>query len=421
LLFVLDRPKLGLDFKEVFWGTRAIGSADPEIIETVFREKNVMTLSAKITPLSGWNSWNCYGLHVSQELVLRQAQALVEKGLHEFGYRYVIIDDGWQGDRGGPRGALQGNKKFSHLRELVNDIHALGLKVGIYSTPWEKSYGGFPGSQGHIEEDLQQWDDWGIDFIKYDWEMGGGGHPNQRFVHEIGEALSRIPRPMVLGLANSAEKSEAGFFSRHANMWRTTGDIVDTWESVYGIGVYQTEWHSICGPGRWNDADMLVLGHVGWGEQQSFTRLSAEEQKLHAGLWHFLPSPLLLGCDVTRLDDFTRNLLCNPRLIALHQDNWVRGAELLFRNHRFDVLKRRLHDGCAVAVINKELMENRFLLELWHFSDLTPSLEELGDSIFLEDVWNGEKLPVRESAWEFAVPGHGLRLFTMKISMVGQR
>ena len=105
------------------------------------------------------------------------------------------------------------------------------------------------------------------------------------------------------------------------NLWRTTGDITDTWESMSGIGFNEYRFLHMPSPGHWNDVDMMVVGWVGWGPSTHPTRLTPDEQYTHVSLWSLLSAPMLLGCDLTKLDDFTLNLLTNAEVLDVHQDS----------------------------------------------------------------------------------------------------
>ena len=106
-----------------------------------------------------------------------------------------------------------------------------------------------------------------------------------------------------------------------ANSWRTTGDITDTWKSLYNIGFErQTELWPYAGPGHWNDPDMLVVGKVGWSDNLRDSRLTPDEQYTHISLWSLLAANMLIGCDLAQIDDFTFNLLCNNEVNAVNQD-----------------------------------------------------------------------------------------------------
>ena len=307
-----------------------------------------------LTPPLGWNSWNVWGNSVSQEKVLRSAKALVESGLADCGWSYINIDDGWQGIRGGKGNAIQPNSKFPDMQGLADEIHGMGLRFGIYSGPWTGTYAGhigetcdnpdgtydfitkglcdsvykldrskldrkivrYFGKYSFVKADVAQWVKWGVDYLKYDW------YPNDE-VHaaEMAEALDGCGRDIVYSLSNHAPFAQAPVWHRLSNAWRTTDDIRDTWSSVRRIGFdMQDRWAPFHTPGHWPDADMLVVGKVGWGPKSRDSRLTADEQYTHISLWALLASPLLIGCDLENLDPFTFGLLSNTEVLDVNQD-----------------------------------------------------------------------------------------------------
>jgi alpha-galactosidase len=333
-----------------------------------------------LTPPMGWNSWNCWAGAVDQEKVLRSAKAMVSSGLINHGWTYINIDDTWQGQRGGPLNALQANEKFPDMKGLCDQIHAMGLKTGIYSTPWISSFalnaGGSSddpsgawskelahgkynrhGKYSFAAADAKQWGQWGIDYLKYDWAGNDVKHAK-----EMSEALRRSGRDIVFSLSPSTSFELASEWTKLANSWRTTGDIWDYWKKSdaswrYGvseIAYNQDRWKPYAGPGHWNDADMLVLGQVGWGPNLHPTNLTPDEQYTHISMWCMLSSPLLLGCDLERLDPFTLNLLSNDEVLALNQDALGKQATRVATVDAVDVYAKELEDGSkAVGFFNR--------------------------------------------------------------------
>ena len=332
-----------------------------------------------LTPPLGWNSWNSWAGSVDQDKVMRSARVLVSSGLINHGWTYVNIDDTWQGERGGAHQGILGNEKFPQMKQLCDDIHALGLKIGIYSTPWVTSYAGFRGgssdeANGRWEKlkdyqinwrlgknsfaknDAAQWAEWGFDYLKYDWNPNDVEHTK-----EMSLALRATGRDIVFSLSNSAPIAHAAEFAQWANAWRTTGDIWDTWatsgryqQSVSEIGFNQDQWNAYGAPGHWNDPDMLVVGWVGWGPQLHPTKLTPDEQYTHLSLWSMLSAPLLIGCDLERLDAFTLNLLSNDEVLAINQDALGQPARRVATTGPVDVFSRSLEDGAtAVGFFNR--------------------------------------------------------------------
>ena len=391
-----------------------------------------------LTPPMGWNSWNCWGSFVSQEKVLSSAKAMVDKGLVNHGWQYINIDDGWQGLRGGKSTALMPNRKFPNMKGLADEIHAMGLKIGIYSAPWVGTYGGHIGSYcdnadgtydwvskyanendrydvgpkqtiehwvnchfgkySFVKNDVQQWADWGIDYLKYDW------YPNDVYhVKEMEDALRSQNRDVVYSLSNRAPYGDAVQFEKMANCWRTTNDINDSWKNMSGIGFNQSKWASYTGPGHWSDADMLVVGMVGWGPSLHRSHLTADEQYTHISLWSMLSSPLLIGCDISRLDDFTINLLTNDEVIDVNQDPLGKQAMVVAESGDVVVYAKPLEDGSmAVGLFNRGISNTKGSVT-W---------EELGirGEQKVRDLWRQQD--VAESSKEFTtdLAPHGVRL-----------
>ncbi len=299
-----------------------------------------------LTPPMGWNSWNSWAGNVDKDKVMQSVHALVSTGLINHGWSYVNIDDTWQGERTGPDHALLANDKFPDMKGMVDEIHALGLKAGIYSTPWITSYanyaggsaanaegtGGRGGGNGnhHIGEfhfmaaDAKQYAAWGFDYLKYDWDS-----QKVSDIEEMSDALRASGRDIIYSLSNSLPRNEGPDLDRLANAWRTTGDIQDVWgRSItdtyhHGMaenGFSQDAWAPYSGPGHWIDPDMLVVGRVSVGSAMHASKLTPDEQYTHISLWSLLAAPLLIGCDMQKLDAFTLSLLTNDEVLDLDQD-----------------------------------------------------------------------------------------------------
>ena len=255
----------------------------------------------------------------------------------------------------------------------------MGLKPGIYSTPWVTSYAGFPGgssenADGKWEKptgpkqvnkrilpwavgkypfatsDAKQWAQWGFDYLKYDWSPIEAPQ-----TEEMLGAIKSAHRDMVLSLSNNASIAGASDWARLANAWRTSGDIRDNWQSMSSKGFGEDKWAAFAGPGHWNDPDMLVVGMVGWGPKLHNTNLTPDEQYTHITLWSLVASPLLIGCDMTQLDAFTLGLLTNDEVLAVNQDPLGKQATHVKDDSAsgVDILARPLADGTlAVGLFN---------------------------------------------------------------------
>ncbi|MDX2188788.1 MAG: putative Ig domain-containing protein [Bacteroidota bacterium] len=324
-----------------------------------------------LTPQMGWNSWNCWGLAVSDDKVRSSAKAMVDKGLINYGWSYVNIDDGWE-DKRDANGVLQPNSKFPDMKKLADDIHGMGLKIGIYSSPGPKTCGGYEGSYKFEQKDIETWAAWGIDYLKYDWcsytDVSGIKMGPAWTVKMDKSTLDKLIKPYAL-MQKYIEKAPRDMTyslcqygwgdvwkwgaSVNGQSWRTTGDIEDSWNSLYSIGFSQAPLAQYAQPGRWNDPDMLIVGKVGWGPKLRNSRLTVNEQYTHISLWAMLASPLLIGCDMAQLDEFTLNLLKNAEVIAINQDALGKQAQRLIKNDDYEVYVKDLEDGSkAVCIFN---------------------------------------------------------------------
>jgi alpha-galactosidase len=334
-----------------------------------------------LTPAMGWSSWNCFAASVTQDEILRMAKAMVSSGLSQHGWTYINVDDGWQGKRTGPDHALVGNEKFPDMPGLVKAIHNLGLKAGTYSTPWQTSYDGFSGGSGDsadsgrnkngskfgkfsfAEADAREWAQWGIDYLKYDWWPMDLEH-----ARIMSDALHSTGRDIVFSLSNNGNIANADGYSKLAESWRTTGDIYDVWRdgdhvwhySVSEIAFSQDRWAPFAGPGHWNDPDMLVVGQVGVGNggngwtKTHPSRLTPDQQYTHISMWCLLSAPLMIGCDLEKLDPFTNGLLTNDEVLAIDQDELGKEAVRVGADGAVDFYMKPLADGShALGMFNR--------------------------------------------------------------------
>ena len=304
-----------------------------------------------LTPPMGWNSWNCWGCAVDQDKILAAAQAFVDSGLIQHGWSYVNIDDCWMVPAAlsdsvrDDQGRVRANDKFPDMTRLTEAIHGLGLKAGIYTSPGPTTCQGFAGSYQYEMQDADRIATWGFDYLKYDW-CGYSeivADPDRAALIKpyalMKACLEQVERDIVYSLCQYG-MGEVWEWGRDVggHCWRTSGDIVDTWESVSAIGFSQDDYASFGGPGHWNDPDMLVVGQVGWGSDLHASRLTPNEQYSHMSLWCLLCAPLLIGCDVAKLDAFTHGLLTNDEVLEVNQDPMGEQARRIARSGYQEVL-----------------------------------------------------------------------------------
>lgn len=374
-----------------------------------------------LTPPMGWNSWNCFACAIDQEKVMAAADALVNTGLADYGWNYINIDDCWmiQSDSddpvlgGAPRdenGNMRTNKKFPDIKALTDYVHSKGLKIGIYSGPGPRTCAGYTACYQHEEADAKQFAAWGFDYLKYDWcdyERIAKDHslPELKKPYIImRDALSNAGRDIVYSLCQYGMGdvwrwgAEVG-----GNCWRTTGDITDSWASVESIGFGQAGLEYFSGPGHWNDPDMLVVGKVGWGPALHPTNLTPNEQYTHISLWALLASPLLIGCDMTQLDDFTLSLLTNSEVLDINQDPLGMQASRISKEESLEIWVKKMEDGSkAVGLFNRGMRAAEITVKR---SDL-----DLSGSFTVRDVWKQEDIGQLGESYSALVPSHGVKL-----------
>jgi len=322
-----------------------------------------------LTPPMGWNSWNVFGDDIDEAKILSTAHAMVDRGLREVGWEYVMLDDGWQKTRGSrflyplepdpdkfPRG----------IARLADDIHDLGLKLGIYSGPGVETCAGYTGSNGHEREDAELFASWGVDHLKYDsccWP-GKGGEGVIEMHRTMSEALRATGRDIVFHICHCGWDG-VWEWARAAggNHWRIGQDITDDFDlSGHREGYYFDILDMIdrgvglerySGPGGWNDYDMLVVNLRGEGALVG-DGATPQEYRTHLSMWAILVSPLILGSDLTRMDPYTHETLTNAEVIALNQDPLGQQAARVRKDGDLEVFAKALADGGrGVALLNR--------------------------------------------------------------------
>ncbi len=400
--------------------------AENELGKDEKKFKIIVGQGLALTPPLGWNSWNVWGLSVDQEKVKIAASAMWAVGLADHGWTYINIDDGWEAPERTAEGLLLPNEKFPDMEKLAVYVHNMGLKLGIYSSPGPITCGGYLGSYEHEVLDAKTWAQWGIDYVKYDW-CSYNDIALDRSLPELKkpyiyfrEVLDQVDRDIVYSICQYGRGDvwkwgeEVG-----GNLWRTTGDIVDTWSSMSGIGFRQGELASYAGPGHWNDPDMLVVGRLGWGPDTRESRLTPDEQYTHISLWAMLSAPLLLGCDLAQMDAFTHGLLTNDEVLAVNQDPLGKQATMAYDGVRYQLWTKELYDGSlAVGIFN---IGKETPVDAFRWSDkeerlkITIGMPQLGitGAHEVRDLWRQRTIGTITDYFGAEVPYHGVVLLKL--------
>ena len=406
-----------------------------------------------LTPPMGWNSWNTLCYRLTADKAMAAAKAMQESGLGDYGWAYINLDDWWEMNNSGckrveqrkqdfggredvigpardAKGKIIPNRSFPDMKKMTDYIHSFGFKAGLYSGPGPLTCGKCEASYGHELQDAESWSDWGFDYIKYDWcsyteiyeKETGRKFRDPKYVHTrqpgyekpyrlMGECLAKQKRDIVYsfcqyGVGRTQEwGEEAG-----GNCWRSWDDLKDAWNwmELALDSHIDGEFYKYSKPGWWADPDMMIVG-----QQYSFgsdhpSYLTPNEQYTHVSLWAMVGSPLLIGCDLTTLDAFTRNLLANSAVIAVSQDRLGKVAKRIRHVDSQSVWVRPLADGgTAVALVNRSPIAR----------EISVSFLELGLSEgehWVKDLWRQQCEGKHAGAYFAKVPPHATKLVYVK-------
>ena len=350
----------------------------------------------KNTPPMGWNSWNTFGGKISVQLIFDSADKIVETGLRDLGYEYLVIDDCWSLRERDENGRLVPNpEKFPNGMKAVADyVHSKGLKFGMYSCAGNLTCGGYPGSFEHEFTDAETFAEWGVDFLKYDYCYHSNIIHGKYLYRRMGLALKNCGRDILFSACTwGADNTAEWIRETGANMWRSTGDIFDTWESVKNLTERQDAILPYGGAGCFNDMDMLIVGMYGKGNV-GLDGLNDTQYKTHFSIWALLGSPLMIGCDIRSIKKEALDILSNKELIKINQDADCRQAIKLslFGGSNIKAYARTLENGdIAVGFFNltDKKVTVKFLLDELGLPEST------GKTLEMHEVWSGETVTVK--------------------------
>lgn len=385
-----------------------------------------------LTPQMGWNDWYSYYSHVTASDVRASAAAMITSGMADYGYQYVDIDDAWARKPGADdpalggavrdaRGAILPNARFPHMEVLVDYIHSLGLKAGIYTSPGPLTCAGFEGSYQHEKADAQRFAQWGFDLLKYDWcsyrsvAKGTTLADMQEPYRKMGQILKGMNRDIVFNMCQYG-MGDVWKWGRQVggNSWRSTGDLgaerSTSLPGFYAIGFRNAALSEYGGPGGWNDPDYILIGAVGNPRSPNLpprpTTLTHEEQYSYVSMWSLMAAPLFFSGDMTSLDEFTFNVLCNSEVIDIDQDSLGRPATILRKTDNEFVLERPLDDGSRAVGLFNLANEPRVISVNWR------ELKLKGRQT-IRDVWRQRNVGLFAEQFSATVPPHGVVLIRM--------
>ena len=375
-----------------------------------------------LTPPMGFNDWYAYYSRVSDKLMREAADTLVSSGMADVGYQYVNIDDCWMNAeknrdsaRNGPfrdrDGNLLPNSYFPNMKALADYIHSKGLKAGLYTSPGPTTCAGFAGAYQHEAQDAKQFADWGFDFLKYDWCSYG-------HVVSSPPTLEEMKRPYILmGNLLKQQKRDIQFNLCQYGMgevwkwgaeiggqsWRTAGDLGFELDRIFDVALKNCSHRDWQKPGAWNDPDYLQIGYIGNASGAVPCPLTPTEQYSFMSLWCLMASPLFYSGDMTRLDDFTLNVLCNPEVIEVDQDPLGECARVINLDGQTFLMVKSMADGSkAVGLGNRGESETK----------ISAGWEQLGVSGHqrVRDLWRQKDLGIFDNKFGITVRPHAVVL-----------
>ena len=400
------------EFTVMVTAENAMGKTEKEVRITCYPD------NALRTPLMGFTTWNAFIWNITQELVVDVAKYISDSGIAEYGYNYINLDSGWQKEYGGKHYAVMPDERFPDMKQMCDDIHALGFKCGMYSTPMSAALGSkwpkrIPGcTQGerdirfcprrdgvgkeHYEgNNVRQWDEWGFDYLKYDW------NPTDTYLADLmKQELLKAKRDISFCVTVRADPMLYLYWQANCCSFRSHRDAIQEWNDVKKRLKSTKPWEDKIIPGHFYDLDMLEIGVI--NKELVRTPLTDEEELFSYTLRAFFISPIQLSCDLRKLTDFEMDMICNEEIIALNQDAICDYPKELMQFADRDAIAyvRNLENGDkAIAVFNSddEALEGQIPLE---------------EEMQIRDVWEKKDLG-KASIIDFAVAPHCVRVFRL--------
>ena len=373
------------------------------------------------TPPMGWMTWNMFKGNISEKLIKEIADVMVESGLRDAGYKYIFIDDLWQGGRDCHNNIIANPEKFPNgIKALADYVHSKGLKLGIYSDAAQLTCAGWTASYGFEEQDARTFASWGIDYLKYDYCDAPEDSATARLRYKrMADALSKSGRDIVLGICEWGQRNcEEWCEHVGGQLWRTSYDVRDMWKDIVkqgGMGILDII--NITAPlakqvrhGQWPDMDMIVVGLNGKGGPSSDlggVGCTYTEYQTQMSMWCMMSSVLALSNDIRNLTPEDKRIFLNKELIAIDQDPLGKAAERIVNTEDHQVFVRPLADGShAVAVLN---CGDKTL-------DLSVVFKQLGltGKYVVRDIWQHRDIARNATKWKGKVQAHETKVFVLK-------
>ena len=376
-----------------------------------------------LTPPMGYNHWYAHYDRVTDKMMREAADVMISSGMADVGYEYVNIDDCWMNapknndpKRVGPlrddKGNIVTNSYFPDMKGLTEFIHAKGLKAGIYTSPGPLTCGGFTGAYQHEEQDARQFAAWGFDFLKYDWcsyfgiqKADESLEAYQKPMRQMGDILKTLDRDIVFNLCQYGRADVwkwGGEVGGHS--WRTSDDLGFELDRIFDVALKNSEHREYSKPGEWNDPDYIQIGYIGNASKMGIPELTpmpAAMQYAYMSLWSLMAAPLIYSGDMSKLDEFTINVLCNPEVIEVNQDELGECALVIKKSENTFLMVKTLVDGTkAVGLFNRGKSDAEVEL---NWSELQISGKQT-----VRDLWRQKDLGKFNGKYDVQVPAQGV-------------
>jgi alpha-galactosidase len=375
-----------------------------------------------LTPPMGWNSWNTFATNINEKLVMEIADDMVNSGMKDAGYKYLVLDDGWMAME---RDSVAGNlipdpKKFPNgIKKVIDYVHFKGLKFGLYNCAGTKTCAGYPGTRGYEYQDAKQYAAWEIDYLKYDWCSTEGINAKEAYT-TMSKALKVANRPIIFSLCEWGDNQPWEWAKPVGQLWRISGDIYNCFDCIKDWGTWKS-WgvayiidmrkniRQYAGPDHWNDFDMMEVGHG----------MSLNEDRAHFTMWCMLASPLIAGNDLRHMTKETISVLTDKDVIAINQD--AKGVQAYLEQQKDSVdtwIKPLSNNELAVCFMNRS--QNSVTVS-YNFQ-LHPVNDKVSNTIAdftktnytITDVWKKLKTGTTRKIFSTEVPSHDVVLLRLK-------
>lgn len=374
------------------------------------------------TPPMGWNSWNKFACDVSETLIMETADALVENGMSDAGYEYIVIDDCWQIGRDSQGFIVADPERFpSGIKALADYVHSKGLKFGIYSCAGTKTCAGRPGARGHEFQDAYMYAKWGVDYLKFDWCSSDGQNSKESYTL-MSSKIREAGRPIVFSLCEWGGTKPWEWAKDVGHLWRTTGDIYDCFDCVKNHGTWsswgvmkildmQDGLREYAGPGHWNDPDMLEVGNGG---------LTVNEDRAHFSMWCMLASPLIAGNDLNNMSEETLAILTNLNAIEINQDALGIQALKYRSEKKLETWLKPLSNGdWAVCFLNRAEDEKSINFdwkkEIVRDEFAKRALDASKENYKIRNVWTNNEMGSTKKTLSAKVPAHDVLMLRLTL------